>query len=436
METKIGDLECLAQTSAKTLQKDSEGENAKKEEVPEKLNDPASGGEASELHNAPVAEISPSIPQSKPAVEETKSKSQDAPPPEEVPDPDEDDLDDLDGKLPFLAHHQQLTSPDMLDEFTPSKPTPPSTSGPGRPPPLPTAIPEAVLPAGVTDDEFAAQLQAGMAEMMSELETNPDMAVQLENMLKELGAAGALGEAAGIPPPVPSAKETATKTAPRAAAASSATEESFQETIKKTMERMRESDSGASAAAASSSEEDILAEMMKAMSSGGLDGEGNEEDFSKMLLGMMEQLTNKEILYEPMKELDDKFPAWMEKNAGKTPEDDLRRYKEQQVYVREIVGRFEAKGYSDENAADREFIVERMQKVRRPCSFNVVLFKSVNLYFNFVLTRSRCKQRALRQLIWLVIWQQLKKHLVQLILDQKKGVLNNEEAFHINANII
>jgi len=100
------------------------------------------------------------------------------------------------------------------------------------------------------------------------------------------------------------------------------------------------------------------------MAASGLDGgEGSEEDFSKMLLGMMEQLTNKEILYEPMKELHDKFPGWMAKNNGKVPEEDMKRYIEQQTYVREIVGRFEGKGYSDDNAKDREYIVERMQNV-------------------------------------------------------------------------
>ena len=82
-----------------------------------------------------------------------------------------------------------------------------------------------------------------------------------------------------------------------------------------------------------------------------------------MLLGMMEQLTNKEILYEPMKDLNDKFPGWMEKNKDKTPAADLARYQEQQGLVKEIVGRFERPGYSDENVEDREYIVERMQKV-------------------------------------------------------------------------
>ena len=77
----------------------------------------------------------------------------------------------------------------------------------------------------------------------------------------------------------------------------------------------------------------------------------------------MEQLTNKDILYEPMKELDSKFPEWMEKNIGKVSEEDMTRYKEQQGLVREIVGRFERRGYSDADVADREFIVGRMQKV-------------------------------------------------------------------------
>ncbi|EPQ63460.1 hypothetical protein BGT96224_5197B [Blumeria graminis f. sp. tritici 96224] len=101
------------------------------------------------------------------------------------------------------------------------------------------------------------------------------------------------------------------------------------------------------------------------MQSSGLDGEADgEEDFSKVLLGMMEQLTNKDILYEPMKELDDKFPEWMEKNAEKVGDADLIRYREQQVYVREIVQRFESKTYTDETEADKEYIVERMQKMQ------------------------------------------------------------------------
>lgn len=136
------------------------------------------------------------------------------------------------------------------------------------------------------------------------------------------------------------------------------------------MERMQASGDQATAAAAAdtSSSDDFMAELLKQMQAGGLDGAGgdgggSEEELSKMLLGMMEQLTNKDILYEPMKELDDKFPEWMVQNRDKVAEEDRKRYELQQGYVREIVAKFEESTYSDSNPTDREFIVEKMQKV-------------------------------------------------------------------------
>jgi len=165
------------------------------------------------------------------------------------------------------------------------------------------------------------------------------MKAQFENMLKELGGAG-LGEDLE---PAPAGAKGQLPSSSTKSAAPAVGEESFQETIKKTMERMQASGDKATAAAAEDDSDDILAELMKQMGAGALDGEGGEEDFSKMLLGMMEQLTNKDILYEPMKELDDKFPDWMEKNREKTPAADLKRYEEQRTVVREIVAKFEEK---------------------------------------------------------------------------------------------
>ena len=46
-----------------------------------------------------------------------------------------------------------------------------------------------------------------------------------------------------------------------------------------------------------------------------------------------------------------------------TSADDLKRYEEQKVLVSEIVAKFETPTYADSNAGDREYIVERMQKV-------------------------------------------------------------------------
>ena len=163
---------------------------------------------------------------------------------------------------------------------------------------------------------------------------------------------------------MPTGDDPSSSSATGSTSAAAAAEASFQETIKRTMERMQASGEQATAAAAAEGTDDFLAEMLKQMQAGGLDGaEGNEEDFSKMLLGMMEQLTNKEILYEPMKELNEKFPDWLEKNRDKTSKEDLKRYEEQQGLVKQIVARFEEPSYTDSNTADREYIVDKMQKV-------------------------------------------------------------------------
>ncbi|KAK5138361.1 hypothetical protein LTR08_003422 [Meristemomyces frigidus] len=282
---------------------------------------------------------------------------------ETAPDPDEDDLDDLD---------------DVLDEFQPSSTAPPTaktsattsapvTSGPGRPPDThhDTPHPE--------DEDFPTQLQAGMSSLIGELDSNPEMQAHFEQMMQELIAAGAaptnqeagahLRQAAEAAPKMPDDDDKGSSV--KGAGGKKGGE--FNDSIRKTMERMQQSGDAATAATSTSgaeqSEEDMLAQLMREMQSGG-GGEGGEEDFNKMLMTMMTQLTNKEILYEPMKELHDKFPAWLEKNASSTAREDLERYREQQRLVGEIVGRFERRGYTDENEEDREYIVERMQKMQ------------------------------------------------------------------------
>ena len=255
----------------------------------------------------------------------------------------------------------QLTvSIDMLDEF--SAATVDSKSNAPK-----SVVPERVenhVTPGLSDavtSDFSKQLQEQMAALMGEIDESPGVRQEIEVMMQEIGAAvdsepkAGLGSSSGV------TANTATS--------SSGAEEPFQETIRKTMERMQASGEQA-AAAASEDSEDILAQMLKEMEGGDINGAGDEGKFSKMLMGMMEQLTNRDILYEPMKELHEKFPAWMSKNGSSTDRGDLRRYEEQQRLVGEIVGKFEAKGYSDSNPTDREFIVERMQQV----SFYISIF--------------------------------------------------------------
>lgn len=197
--------------------------------------------------------------------------------------------------------------------------------------------------------------------------------------------------------------ESASKSGPGGVPAADA---SFQDTIRKTMERMQNSGEQATAAAASGGADDFMSELLKQMSSGDFGGgEGSEDDFSKMLMGMMEQLTTKEILYEPMKDLNEKFPEWMEKNKATTPAEDLKRYEEQQSIVKEIVERFEKSTYADTNSEDREYIIERMQKVS--------LISEVKLGRDANAFSCRCKTLARRLRTWLATCRRPRKPLTR-----------------------
>lgn len=298
----------------------------------------------------------------------SKPKQETKTEPEEFPDPDEDDLDDLD---------------DVLDDFTAPKPqsstakpatastsaAAPSSSGPGRPPAEPFGANDPLASGLDTLDEDA--LSKAMASMLSGLDADPAMAAQFNSFLSSMndaaGAAGAAAEANAAEHRGESDREVQESAREGAKVA----EDTFQEQIKKTMERMQASGANADAAAKSGgSEADMFAAMMKEMQAGGVPGmpgmgEG-DEDFSKILMSMMEELTKKEMLYEPMKELDEKLPKWITEHEGdkNVKTEDMKKYKEQKELVHEIVARFDRAGYSDDDAGDREYIVERMQKVR------------------------------------------------------------------------
>ncbi|KAI7156013.1 hypothetical protein D0869_15454 [Hortaea werneckii] len=317
---------------------------------------------------------------------------------ETAPDPDEDDLDDLDdvldqfqAKPPHTSASAAATAPS-----TTSSSSHPTTAAAAADPP--SRAKDAAAEPGEDSEDFAKQLQAGMQNLMGELGENPDMQRQFEEMMQELIRAGAApddkkagehlrhaadeagkvgadtSETGGTGPGATSgvgsgSKEGAGRKAGGGVGSGTGGGD-FNDTIRRTMERMQASGDAATAASTSGaaggggSEEDLLAQMMKELQSGG--GAGGEEDFNKMLMSMMSQLTNKEILYEPMKELDDKFPEWLRRHedAADVEKGEMERYKEQRRLVREIVARFERKEYRDENEEDREYIVDRMQKMQ------------------------------------------------------------------------
>ena len=196
-------------------------------------------------------------------------------------------------------------------------------------------------------------MQAQLKDLLAEMDTHADT--------PPTAATASAGPAPGFATPKPSSSTSA--------AAAPESEQNFQSSINDTIRRLQQSNrqaTEASTTAATDPSEDFMAAMLKQLAEGGGaggDGAGGDEDFSKLLLGMMEELTNRDILYEPMKELDDRFPRWMAENAGKVPADDMARYEQQRVVVRDIVARYDRTEYDDANPADREYIVDKMHQV-------------------------------------------------------------------------
>ncbi|RVD80281.1 uncharacterized protein DFL_008182 [Arthrobotrys flagrans] len=264
-------------------------------------------------------------------------------------DEDEDEDDDLD----------ELD--DLLDEFNAGSSSKPAKNVHGETSAQGASMNQPSLDS--LDDDFAKQLQQGMADLLKEMEESPEFQAQFDSLVQELDKSvdpvpkqTSNGKEAVI---TPGTSERQPEIDDEVAQGAS----SFHDTIAKTMERMKESGAEIDTEMADSQSDDFLAEMLRQMQTTTGQG-GSDEDFSKMLMGMMEQLTNKEILYEPMKELDDKFPGWLVENEGKHSAEEMNNFREQARLVREIVVKFEQPSFSDSSEIDREYIVERMQKMQ------------------------------------------------------------------------
>jgi peroxin-19 len=222
------------------------------------------------------------------------------------------------------------------------------------------ANPGAAGPAAADAQDFQSAVDQGADAFAKQLEESGippgDFLKQLlaDVMAEEGGSADAEGIAKG------------SSAAPATAATDAEQPENFNDAIQRTIERMKQSGDRATEAATTGDglDDDVLAQLLKAVEAGA-SGAGEDGDLTKMFMGMMEQLSNKEMLYEPMKELDGKFGPWIAKSKaeGTVPVEDMERYETQARVVKQIVLKFEEPGYSDEDAKCREYVWERMQEV-------------------------------------------------------------------------
>jgi len=142
--------------------------------------------------------------------------------------------------------------------------------------------------------------------------------------------------------------------------ATNESEDAFQKNVKEAMERLHRSDTDLQADASAPPEDELSAIL------GSL---GDDDSIQNLLEGMMGQLMGKDVLYEPLKELNDKFPSYLSSNADKLSPSELARYRAQHTCASKIVALFEDSKYKDDDpkmAADIVTLMTEMQEHGAP----------------------------------------------------------------------
>ncbi|TGZ32243.1 peroxisomal biogenesis factor 19 [Temnothorax longispinosus] len=84
--------------------------------------------------------------------------------------------------------------------------------------------------------------------------------------------------------------------------------------------------------------------------------DGDTGDILPFMQGMMENLLSKEILYPSLKELSDKYPAWLEEHKATLNPSDLQRYTKQSELMQKVCTELEKEKEDDaEDIKQRRF---------------------------------------------------------------------------------
>jgi peroxin-19 len=94
---------------------------------------------------------------------------------------------------------------------------------------------------------------------------------------------------------------------------------------------------------------------------------GDNNPFLPFMQGMMQSLLSAEVLLPSLKDLTERYPAWLEENSSKISAEDKERYEEQLKMMKEVVDELEKESPEDSQDVKNErfkIVLERMQKMQ------------------------------------------------------------------------
>ncbi|CAH7682616.1 Pex19 protein family-domain-containing protein [Phakopsora pachyrhizi] len=142
----------------------------------------------------------------------------------------------------------------------------------------------------------------------------------------------------------------------------------FQDAIQDTIEKLKQSEDFASSkdnsgnGALPASEEE-LASLLERLMTGDGEGLNDEGELQKIMQSFMEELMSKEIMYEPMRDMNRLYGDWISSNRPKLSIEELKRYESQCQIVKEVVEKFEDPRWDSEEKRGGEDFSNRQKEV-------------------------------------------------------------------------
>ncbi|KAJ2910974.1 Peroxisome chaperone and import receptor [Coemansia aciculifera] len=224
------------------------------------------------------------------------------------------------------------------------------------------------------DEEFTRLLAESMESLLKDSSAltgadgasagSDEQKSALDQLLKQMAALQSdLGTKDQASAPESSSESSKTKAAdgvkPLLASSPSPAPSSFQDKIKATMDKLKESADSADADTAQSlggGDIGMMDELMRQM-----DQMGDDSQLDSLVDDVISQLMSKDVLQQPLKELDREYPKYLEKNKSTLSNEDRERYQKQHEYVKQILAMF---AETTDDAANDPRIVDLMQKMQ------------------------------------------------------------------------
>ncbi|XP_033927067.1 peroxisomal biogenesis factor 19 isoform X1 [Melopsittacus undulatus] len=229
-----------------------------------------------------------------------------------------------------------------LDDFDKTRPPPPPPAPGSGPEPSPSTTAKGSLFAAqerffeeLFEGELAAQAAAEFDRAMQELAREEPQLVEQFQKLSE--AAGRVGSDA-------------------------ASQQEFTSCLKETLSGLAKNASDLQSSSASEEE------LAKALEGLGLEeGDGDEGSVLPVMRSIMQSLLSKDVLYPSLKEITDKYPEWLQRNAAALPAEQYERYRAQLQVMAHICQQLEAErpGEAEDERRQRfESLLGLMQQLQ------------------------------------------------------------------------